>query len=188
MHTDMDVLHITSNLFLLILFGVFLEKQIGFKHLIVIYIFSGILTYIAFDLRKEYEKLEFKEVCLKNDIDLAKVTFNKSGVYQNNKYVQGLDNEQLSILKKYSSINEIFLGSSGSVIGILSFFILFNLFNLKHILLKLLGSLFMALIVLNTMNTYVSVSGTDFGHAGGMIGGCLYVLIYGFIQTRKKVV
>jgi rhomboid-like protein len=185
-HSNVDVFHIIGNLTIFILFGIFLEKQIEYRNLVILYIFTGIISFASFNLRKEYEKREFKELCLKNDIDLTKINYQKTGEYDYNEYVQTMDIKQISILQKYSSINGTFLGASGSVFGIIGFFILLNLFNLKHIILKIAGILFIVLAILLVINTNTTVSGTDYGHLGGLIGGCIYLPIYCFIEHKKR--
>jgi membrane associated rhomboid family serine protease len=177
-HSNSDFLHIISNLILLMIFGISLEHRIGCKHIIILYVISGICSFMFFNIIKEIEKTEFRQICSEHNIELSKLSQNKAGKYDYNDYYISLNSKQLNILNQYRQINAIFLGASGSVAGIMVMFVLIYLFNFKYIFQLLIGLFFItiSLLALKTYNT--ETSGVTYGHLGGLIMGMLYFIVY----------
>ena len=176
-HSTKDILHILSNMLVLLLFAPLLEKSIGSQKLVLIYVVAGIVSFISFNEKRFQENGDLKKYIKKYDLELSRIKFKKSGDIQNNHYYVGLSEKQHYVIEDYCRINGPFLGSSGSVFGIVMFYILFSFFNKMNILLTLLGSLFVILTIRQSYNCSIEMSGTVYGHLGGIIGGALCFII-----------
>jgi membrane associated rhomboid family serine protease len=185
-HSNYDFSHITSNLLILVFFGITLEKMIGYKNMIALYLFSGLCSFLFFNVRKEMEKKVFNKVCIENNIYLNKLPQYKSGEYELNDYFISLDNRQHSILKKFNSVNGIFLGSSGSVAGVIVLYVLTHFFYFKNIFKVLVGAFFITIFILDISKCTFESSGTTYGHLGGMLGGFIYLIPYLYTKHKKR--
>lgn len=185
-HSNSDFLHIISNLALLILFGVILENKIGYKHIIILYITSGVCSFIFFNTIKEIEKIKFQKICIENNIEISKLSQNKTGEYNFNDYYISLNKKQINILNKHGHINGIFLGSSGSVAGIMIVFVLTYMFSFKYVFRVLIGLFFIVISILALTRYNIETSGMIYGHLGGLVMGLLYFIIYRIKLSSKQ--
>ncbi|MFN5182757.1 MAG: rhomboid family intramembrane serine protease [Bacteroidota bacterium] len=164
--------HILSNLIGFFIFGVNVERKIGTKNFILLYLISGITGSIFCDyaLRQDYLHImsEFKQLA-DAKMDCVSRSVSKMGL-------------------EYDLEDNLAFGASGSVFGICLAYLLFNILNWRKIIFNLL-ILFFIYSTITLIQAGGKYFATDMNHFGGMVGGftfALTILLIRFVKWIQK--
>ena len=118
---SIDITHLLSNVIIFLLFAPIVSKKIGFKRTFLLYIISGLTSFIFFNHQKNYENDIIKKDMIKIGVDISKIKQYDNGNIDFSKF-KNINEEQYRFLINYPHTNSFLSGSSGSVF---SFVILF---------------------------------------------------------------
>jgi membrane associated rhomboid family serine protease len=180
---SIDITHLLSNVIIFLLFAPIASKEIGFKRTFLLYIISGLTSFIFFNHQKNYENDMIKKDMIKIGVDISKIKQYDNGNIDFSKF-KNINEEQYRFLINYPHTNSFLSGSSGSVFSFVILFLLIKTKKRKNIFLIIFGLLLLFNQTLFYFYRDITTSGTTFGHLGGMVGGLTFFIIY--LLNKKR--
>ena len=181
---SLNIGHIISNIVIFIIFASSVSNKIGNYKTYLLYIFSGVISFIIFNNQKNYENKMIKKDMISLGIDVKKINQLENGVVEFSNF-KNMNEDQKKYLNNYPYTNSYLSGSSGSVF---SFVLLFLFFNIKEKKMWILN-IFVMLLLFNTFLSYIfrdiTTSGSTFGHLGGILGGLIFFIYIKILELKK---
>jgi membrane associated rhomboid family serine protease len=181
----LDVTHIISNIIIFILFAPFVSNKLGNKNTFLLYIFSGLMSFVLFNNQKNYENFMIKKDMSKIGIDIKKIKQSSTGSVDILKF-KNLSDEQFGFLRDYPHTNSKLIGASGSIFSFIFLFLFFSVKQRKNIFLSVVSILLITQEIIFYFFRDVTTSGTTFGHLGGIIGGMIFLLFFTLVINKKR--
>jgi membrane associated rhomboid family serine protease len=180
---SIDITHLLSNVIIFLLFAPMVSKEIDLKKTFLLYVISGLSSFIFFNHQKNYENGMIKKDMIKIGIDISKIKQQDNGNVDFSKF-KNINEKQYRFLINYPYTNSFLSGSSGSVFSFVILFLLIKTKKRKNIFLIIFGLLLLFNQALFYFYRDITTSGTTFGHLGGMVGGLIFFIIY-FLNKKR---
>ncbi|MBI1838522.1 MAG: rhomboid family intramembrane serine protease [Flavobacteriia bacterium] len=181
MHSRVDIFHIILNMYVLVLFGSFLERLWGPKKFFIFYILCGIGASVLDQIIGFNEITNLKHHLAVNGIDILDIN-NRS--FDPN--LNFFSTENMNLIKSYNSaIDSSSLGASGAIFGVLAgFALLFP--NTELVLLfppipikaKFLIGGYILFELYKSFKIDINDNVNHLAHIGGAITGIIIILIW----------
>lgn len=172
---SINPLHIIGNVLILILFGNPISKVIGDKNTYIFIFLTSIFSFITFSSFKTYENNRFKNKMIELGIDVSKIKQDINGSVKLEPFSH-CTQKQLDYIYYYPYTNSSLSGLSGTCMGFIVCY--FFLVKDRKKILNLLILLFLFQEITFIMYNDLTISGTTFGHLGGLIGGLIFLSLY----------
>jgi len=178
----LSISHILVNMLVFLIFAPFIEKKFGTKYFIFIYLICGVFAYIAINYSFIKNKTVIEKSILNVGIDVNNIKITNYHVDDN--YLSKLKLHQQIKVSDYQYVISKTYGASGAIGGMILIYMLFNIRNIKKIMYIILGSYIIYVTMCAITKESTLLSGSDYAHAGGMLGGLIISLLY---VTKKGI-
>jgi membrane associated rhomboid family serine protease len=184
MHDKTGLQHILINMFMLVMFGAFLEKQIGAKKYFILYVSAGLGALVLYNAIGIYEIMQVKKALVNMNVD-PKIYHEQ--IKKMDDYILKFNNSQIDFygIQYQLLCKSKMVGASGALFGILAgFAVLFP--NTELMLLfppipikakYLIG----AYILFEIYSSFLMAEGDNvahLAHVGGALVGIVMILIW----------
>lgn len=181
---DLNIVHLISNLVIFLLFAPSVSRVIGDKNTIMLYIFSGLISFISFNNQMNNENNFIKNKLTKSGFDVKKIKQEKSGGYTDMSVYDSTNEKQKLLLDLYPFTNSCLYGASGSIFAFMIIYTFMFIKRKKSILLNLVSLVYSTQLIIMIINHNIYTLGTTSGHMGGAIGGVVFFIFW--VMRFKK--
>ena len=178
----LSISHLLVNMLLFLIFAPFIEKKFGTKLFIFIYLICGVFAYTAINYSFIKNKTVIEKSILNVGVDVNNIKITNYLVDDN--YLSKLKLHQQIKVSDYQRVIGKTYGASGAIGGMILIYMLFNIRNIKKIMYIILGSYIIYVTMCAITKESILLSGSDYAHAGGMLGGLIIFLLY---VTKKGI-
>jgi membrane associated rhomboid family serine protease len=183
---SLDLSHLTFNLFFFLIFAPKISKIIGDKKTIVLYVLSGIISFIFFNHKMNLQNKEISNKLINSGIKIENIKENYYEEKNINEFAS-YNRDQKYLIDKFKMTNKPLIGASGSIFAFMIIYPFFFYTKKFSILPNIILLLNVYLLIDMLINDYFYCSGTAFGHLGGVVGGLIFLFFIIFLNKKKGV-
>jgi len=179
-----NIIHILFNLIFLTIFIPFVEQKIGFKKLLFVIFFSGIIGFFFINYSYYLNKSIIEREIVSVGIDPNAIKLDNEN-HVDSAYLSSLKPNQIKSVENYNHVTSKTHGSSGFMFGIILMYLLYNWSNYKKIIPIFLGGYLIFQNIEELLLDEKITNGSVYAHFGGMLGGLICFIIF-IIQEKKQ--